>query len=363
MLDEIELGAVALPDDHGVFKCFPGEGYKFYDVVAHESVVFLDVRGLDRLPENPAIWNQAELELVVEQDHVLRSLPKRGARGQRRRKSGVAKRNVNFVNGLLLTVKRGDIIVVPPPGYRRDVLIGEVVDDPGVPARVEAQDGDNTHVYLGRRVRWLANVEKRFLRRALLDKLHTAQAFFAIGETLHEDVYRIAYQNYIWRGSFVATFETTKQRFTSADNLVASVWFNGLAATRYAVENKTILTPASFVEVALLPIGEPENSELELNINSPGTMLVRSASAFALALMALLPLSAEEAEAVANGQTRITLRAVGGADPNCALIVESAVADYVRSLGPERLLEQCEFGAKARNMATLKSRVRLKRTP
>lgn len=92
-------------------------------------------------------------------------------------------------------------------------------------------------------------------------------------------------------------------------------------------------------------------------------MLVRSASAFALALMALLPLSAEEAEAVANGQTRITLRAVGGADPNCALIVESAVADYVRSLGPERLLEQCEFGAKARNMATLKSRVRLKRTP
>jgi hypothetical protein len=364
VLEEIALDAYALPYDHQVYKCFPGEGYKFYDVVLNESVIFLDVRGLDNLSENPATWSDDALLHVTTLDHVVRNPTGPRRKGQRRRrKSGVPQRNANFVKGLLLTAKKGDLIVVPPPGWRREVLIGEIADEPGTPIRVEAKDGEETFTYLGRKVRWRTSVEKRFMRQTLLEKLHNPQAFFPVGIDQHEDVYALAYENYVWRDNFVATFRTSKERFTSADNLVASVWFNGLTAARNAAENNTLLTTSSFVDAALLPTAPDTENELELNINSPGTILVRSASAFALAAMALLPLNATEAQAVADGNTRITLHAVGGVDPGCQLQVEAAVADYVRSLGPDLLLEACEFGDKARNGATLRSRVQLKRTP
>lgn len=349
------MDASALPDDHQVYKCFPGEGYKFYDVVLQQGVAFLDIRGLDDLPDNPAAWDPDALRDKVALDHALRGAKRRG--GKRRRRSGVVQRNINFVNGLLLELRRGALIVVPPPGYRREVLIGEVVDDPGKPVRIEAQDGDVLHTYLGRRVRWLAQVEKRLLRRELLDRLHTAQAFFAVGDTLHEDVYALAYENYVWRGSFVSTFHTSKDHFSSGDNLLSSIWFNGLASAASGAD----LGAKSFIEVALLP--DKAANELELNINSPGTILLRSAGAFALAAMALLPLNHGEAQQVAAGQARVTLRAVGGASQECQIQVDAAVADYVRSLGPQRLLEMCEYGKKTREEATLKAKVRLKKTP
>ena len=354
---EIELNASALPDDHQVYKCFPGEGYKFYDVVLAESTVFLDIRGLDELPENPATWDDAALRNTIALDRAMRGTRRR-LRGRKHRKSAIEQRNFNFVKGLLLGLRRGALVIVPPPGYRRDVLIGEVIDEPGRPRRVEARDGDVSFTYLGRKVRWLASVEKRLLKRDLLDKLHTAQAFFPVGESLHEDAYELAYENYVWRGNFVSTFRTSKEHFTSSDNLLSSIWFNGLAAAASGAD----LGTKSFVETALLPDTEKAQNELELNINSPGTILLRSVGAFALASMALLPLSVSEAQQVANGQARITLRAVNGSDPNCQIQVEAAVADYIRSLGPQRLLDMCEYGKKARDEATLKANVRLKNT-
>lgn len=361
MLEEIALDAYALPDDHKVYKVFPGEGYKFYDVVERDNVIFLDVRGLEDLPPNPATWSDDALLRKTTLDHALRNPPHERRRGKpRRRRSAIPQRNANFVKGLLLTAKRGDLVVVPPPGWKRDVLIGEILDDPGDPVRVTASDNEVNYTYLGRKVRWRTRVEKRFMRRDLLEKLQTPQAFFPVGESLHEDVYALAYENFVWRDTYVATFRTTKERFTSADNLVASVWFNGFAAARNASEEGRNLGGGSFVDAALQPTGADTESELELNINSPGTILVRSTSAFALGLMALLPLNATEAQRVADGQARITIHAVGGSNPDCQLQVEAAVADYVRTLGPERLLEACEFGTKARETATLKSRVRLK---
>ena len=63
----VELDAYALPDDHQVFKAFPGEGYKFYDVAHSESVVFLDIRFLEDLPPNPAAWD-ADARALAEHD-------------------------------------------------------------------------------------------------------------------------------------------------------------------------------------------------------------------------------------------------------------------------------------------------------
>lgn len=360
-LESIQLDAFVLPDDHSVFKVFPGKGYRFYDVIKDTSTVFLDIRGLDVLSDSPATWNDKEVLAIIAADRANRR-PAAKPGSHKKRRSGVDQRDLGFLKGLLLQAKKGDLLVVPAEGYRRDVLIGEIVDDPGSVRWITAKDGDGTSIFAGRAVQWRAVIEKRHIEPKLLDRLHTPIAFFVIEPSLREQLYELAFESYVYKDVYVSTFRTSKERFTSADNLIASIWFNGLAATRNAVEQGQGDTIASqhFVSVALLPTGAENQNELELNINSPGTILVRSAGVFAFALMALSPLSAPQAQSVADGNVRITLRPVGGANPNCAVQVEAAVAEYVRSLGPTQLLEACEFGRKTRQDASLKTRVRLK---
>ena len=370
MADEIEMEAFVLPDDHGVYKCFPGKNYRFYKTMHDTSTVFLDIRGLEALPDNPAVWADADVLAVIAADRVAREIGRLATDALVKADSGptIDKRNLTFLKGLLLNAKKGDILVVPGKGYRRDVLIGEILDEPGTFKRIEVTEKTGVHTYLGRSVTWRTSIEKRYVSPDLLEKLHTPSAFFALGESMRDEIYQLAYENFFYRGTFVSTFRTTKERFTSADNLVASIWFNGLAAVRNAAEINRLagqidtaeLPEGNFVDIALLPTGAENENELELNINSPGTLAIRSASIFAFAAMALFPLDAAQAQSVADGDTRITIRAVGGGDDNCALRVEAAVAEYVRILGPENLLEACEFSKRSRDKATLKAKVHLK---
>ena len=359
------MEAYVLPDNHGVFKLFPGKNYRFYDVMNEAELVFLDIRGLDALPDNPAVWPDGEVMALIEADRLAKELERLSADALVKESSNAAtdKRNLTFLKGLLLTAKKGDLVLVPGKGYRRDVLIGEFVDDPGSFKRVSVRETVGTNIYLGRAVRWITGIEKRLIGPDIIERLHTPGAFFSFNETLKDQVYQIAYENYLYRGNYVATFRTTKERFTSADNLISSIWFNGLAATRNAIDTDSVetLEGRSFLQTALLPTGAENQNELELNINSPGTILVRSVGVFAFAAMALFPLDVDQAQSVANGQTRITLRPVGGANDACALQVEAAVADYVRTLGPDKLLNACEFGKQAHVDATLSTKVHLKK--
>lgn len=354
-----------LPDDHGVYKLFPGRNYRFYDDMRDASAVFLDIRGLEALADNPAVWSDTDVLSLIESDRLARELERIADDAVVRENSSGAidKRNLTFLKGLMLNAKKGDLVLVPGKGYRRDVLIGEFVDDPGTLKRIPVVETAGTNIYLGRAVRWLTGVEKRLIGPDIIERLHTPGAFFAFGESLKDQVYQLAYENYHYRSGYVATFRTTKERFTSADNLITSIWFNGLAATRNAIDTGHVqaLEGLSFLETALLPTGAENQNELELNINSPGTILVRSVGVFAFAVMALFPLNVDQAQSVAEGQTRIILRPVGGANDACALQVEAAVADYVRTLGPDKLLNACEFGKQAHVNATLSAKVNLKK--
>ncbi len=359
------MEAYVLPDDHGVFKLFPGKNYRFYDLMHDAEAVFLDIRGLDALADNPAIWSDEEVLRLIESDRAARALERLTGDVLVKESANAStdKRNLTFLKGLLLQAKKGDLVLVPGKGYRRDVLVGEILDDPGTFKRISVQETVGTNIYLGRAVRWLTGIEKRLIGPDIIERLHTPGAFFAFDETLKDQVYQIAYENYFYHGNYVATFRTTKERFTSADNLISSIWFNGLAATRNAIDTGNLkpLEVPSFLEIALLPTGAENQNELELNINSPGTILVRSVGVFAFAAMALFPLNIQQAQSVADGQTRITLRAVGGANDACALQVEAAVADYVRTLGPDKLLKACEFGRQAHVDASLSAKVHLKK--
>lgn len=366
---EVQLDAYVIPDDHGVWKCFPGQTYRFYEVVRDSNAVFLDVRGLDALPANPVEWEDREALKIIAADRWTRELARqqRGGKGVNGAPD-VSRQDwkvLNFLKGLLLHAKKDDLIIVPADGYRRDVLIGEVLDDPGEPLIYEAKDGDGSYSYVGRRVRWRARQEKREFTRDVIDSLHSQAAFHTIKRSLREEIYALAYENFILGDLYVATFRTSKEQFTTSDSAVVSVWFNALAAVYAANEegHPHSVANQSFSELGLLRSNEAETGELAIDIASPGSVLLQTTGVFALAVMALFPLMQLDAATIAQQPVVVRIHTVGSATDQCALQVSKAVNEIADTLAVRRLQEACKVGTRAREEATLHTKARLKSQP
>jgi hypothetical protein len=369
----VSLDAYIVPEDHKVYKCFPGKAYRFYELVRDESVVFLDILGLDQLDDDSTKWKRAEVIDIIQADRQKREADLI-ARGHKVRKrtgysatgySRTDRRGTTFAIGLYQTAKKGDLIVVPAEGYQRDVLVGELLDAPGKVVEIKSKDSNGeTVTYVGRRVKWLGRQPKRLFSDEMIGLLHSQTAFFDIGKRNYEAIYEIAYENFTAGDLYVASFKTTKQHFTSRDNLIVSVWFEALAAIRDAVERgeTDALQDLSFYQIALAA-GASEASELSININSPGEFILKSTREFALVAMALFTLATAHPTAAAAQTAHVEAKIVGNASTECLGKVDESVRRYVEALGAKGWREACKMAVEARDSATLKTEARLKNPP
>lgn len=362
MTINIYLDAHVLPEGHGVWKCFPGKTYRFYETVNSARVVFLDVRGLDLLAPDPRDWSDAEILQTIAADRWSREQARADLGAVPKGSDAVSsldRRNMTFLKGLLLTAKKGDLIVIPPDNYRKSVLIGELLDHPGEVVSHTAVDGEIERNYVGRRVKWLAKKEKRSFSSDLIDLLHTPAAFFALPRRLHEEIYRVSYENFIVGDVFSATFETSKEHFSTSDNAVVSVWFNALAAVRDHLEGRShIGSNDNFYAIGLLRSLSPAEGELGININSPGEYVLRSLGVFAFVAMAFFPITSVEANDILAQPIRVHVKTVGTAGDECALRVAEALKNYAEVLSLLRLRDACVVGERAKSEATLTTKAR-----
>lgn len=365
----VNLDAYAIPDDHVIFKCSPGKTYRFYLAVRDARVVFPDIRGLDTLEGSPDQWTDEQVLGVIAADRWQRELESRGRGNEEQGVEGVSKldrRTLTFLKRIFFEGRKGDLVVVPVEGYAKDVLIGELLTDCGDVRAVEAKDGDYFGVYFGRPVRWRTAVQKLALSEDLIKALHTQAAVFALARSLHEEVYRHAYGNFVFKGNFVAEFKTSKQKFTAEDMSVVSTWLNGFDYLRHQMAlqpGAAIPEQMGFFQMGLEPVPDDEAAELQINIQSPGEIFVRSLGPFALALMAMLPLAAcSPAEVVNNGVT-VHLKKVGGATTDAQGQVEECVNAMAKALGECRLEEANALGTRAENNAGVSAAAALKVAP
>lgn len=362
----VELDAFVLPDDHSIFKCSPGKTYRFYQQVRKASAIFLDIRGLDTLGDDLREVSDKEILRVIAGDRWDREQASiaRGNKptGGTEAVSRIDRTRLGFLKALLGEAKKGDIIVVPVEGYDKDVLIGELLDHPWEVKTVTAEDGeDGAFNYIGRRVVWRAARPKRFFSNEMIAKLHTQTAFFQFGRSLHDEIYRLAYKNYVYDGSYVAEFHTSKQHFTSEDSAVLSAWLNGFEFVRHRVDtNSTAALPASFAEMGLAKLPDKSSSDLTININSPGSFVLKSSGPFALALMAMLPLSACGEKKIIDDGVEVQLKTIGSADATCSIEVEEDVKTYSTTLSYKHLEKACELGRRAQDDAQVTTQARLK---
>lgn len=361
---EVQLNAHVLPSDHCVWKCFPGQTYRFLKAVHEAKAVFLDVRGLEALSSNPAEWEDGQVLDIIAADRWQRELEKEARHVQARGSPDVSaedRKRLGFLKGLLLDAKRGDLIILPADGYRRDVLIGELLEEPGVVDHIRAKDGENLHTYIGRRVKWLPSKEKREFDEEVIASLHSSTAFHIIKPSVRQEFYEVAYKNFIIGDLYVATFQTDKQHFTTSDNAVVSVWFNALAAAYSATGAEAVsLANKSFSDLGLLRSAEAERGELSIDIASPGSVLLHSAGVFALATMALYPAMEVSAAELHKRPIVVHVHTVGRADASCALQIGKAAEEIVKTLAIKRLQDACKIRARAQVEATLHTAAHLK---
>lgn len=195
MSTDVELGTYILPDDHMVYKYFPGKSYKFHDLVAQTSIALIDVRNLQDVGRDTAKWTDDDLLAHISADRIERRVDAGARRPTRIVKSQGDKATLTFLRNLLFEAKKGDLILMPDKGYTTLVQIGMLLDEPGKLETVEAKDDDDNHRYYGRRVKWIGEIEKRKLSDGLIGLLHSRAAFFDIGRSYYEEVYAKSFDN------------------------------------------------------------------------------------------------------------------------------------------------------------------------
>ncbi len=364
MATEVLLDAYVLPDDHSVFKFFPGEGYKFYDVIRDTGVAIIDIRQLEDISEDPSEWDDESVLAAITEDRLARAEEGGKDRPDRVVHSSGDKMNLTFLNGLLFKAKKGDLILMPQKGYTTEVLIGELEDDAGEVWTIEAQDDGTKWKYFGRRVVWVGSIEKRLFKRELIEQLQTPVAFFDVGVSNYDQVYRLAFDNYVYDQQYVGTIRTDKRIFTPKDNFLTSVWLEMLEVLEGARESgRSLPADMSIYELVIdSDISEDERDDLSISVQSPGWFRIRSQAPSPLASLALYALALAGVsydEAVA---ATVSAKVVRQADDSCMGDVDASVRDYIRSLGRNRWAQACTLAKQADAEAKLKVQAQVRRS-
>ena len=353
---EVELDAFVLPDDHKVFKFFPGKDYKFYDLVRTTGVAIIDVRDLDELGDDPAEWDEEDVLNHIAEDRVERAVADGAARPSRLVRSQGDKATHTFLDGLFYKARKGDLILMPQKGYTTDVLIGQLVDKPGKLRKIVAEDDDWNYSYYGRRVKWVGVIEKRLFNTELITLLHSQAAFFDVGRSHYEEVYRLAFDNFVYDQKFVATFRTGKNIFTPKDNFLTSVWLELLEVLEEAREEGTDLPDGTIYDLVIASdINEDDRDDLSISVQSPGWFRIRSIVAAPFASLALFAMASQGVPYDQAIAATVNAKVVRQADDTCMGDVDASVRDYIRLLGKDRWEQACRLAKQAEAEAKLKA--------
>jgi len=361
---KIKLNAVVFPEDHKIFKFFPGRGYKFHDYMEKSELVFMDIRNLNDLGEDPARWNQDRVLDHIAADRVEQAVEDGEERPTRIIRTQGDKAAQTFLNGLLFSARKGDVLLMPNRGYTTDVMIGQFADDAGSFVKVEIKTRSGQVAYFARRVRWVRGVEKRRFSDAVQALLQTQPAFFDIGRSHYENVYRLAFDDFVYDQQFFATFRTGKKIFTPKDSFLTSVWLELLEVLEEAREGGVELPAGSIYELVIASdIDEQARDDLSISVQSPGWFRIRSTAAAPLASLALFAMAAEGVPFEEAKAAEVSATVVRQDAANCVGAVDASVRDYINLLGKQRWEQACKLATQADAEAKLKAGARVTRGP
>ncbi|MCI4680723.1 hypothetical protein K9U39_06905 [Rhodoblastus acidophilus] len=308
----IDIKTRFIADDTRVYLVFPGPGYRYFQTMQNESVVFLNLPGfpiaaLERLPDREAV-----IRGIVVSDRV-REWHKSGAEADKEperqidkitdfRRTKWREQFAAIISNFFSQPRKGDIFIVPGPNEDSPVLFGEIVDETDPFIEVDSLLAGEK--IFARKVKWVREVQRRAIPRWLDKKIPSPNPVRQVERDKLPHIFDLMYERYYYDGHFVVKFETTSREFNALDNYLINQVFLYVAALHEHLHD------ASIGDVANRPIWEVVSGitfsedipEQRLIIQSPGYIALDARNIIPLVVGVFMTLSS----ATAASQTQPT---------------------------------------------------------
>jgi hypothetical protein len=363
---EADLNTRIIPKDREVYVARPGRSYRLYREIVKDRVVVADLPFLD-FKKGVPIRKQLNLDARILRSRALRSWYRRKRVGDTPSRDlddyvGKTDRSVHQLRGILLgyfeKLKIDDLVIVPPSAYSQQAMVGEVTGAAEAYIRVRVPRLYGGDPLTGRRVTWLAGIEKRRLPTPILDTLEKPNALFLLARQLRPTIYETAFGAFVDLSTrepdYIARFDVKNKNYTTSSDIFLQTFFNAVASNQKAIDSGK--ATKGFREAAFEDLGIYA-PELRTNVNSPGFLTLVSKKTTPLVASALLALAVNigaDAPTLAQ-EGKITLgNSQAPAGDECTASVWKDTLDQLKLLGLAKEWPQaCEIA----KLATEKSGV------
>lgn len=365
---EVDIRTRFIPDTGKVYFLFPGNGYKYYRYMRDNNVVFIDVPGFP-IPDNLQIGGLEDLvRRVIISDRTLdwhrkgRLEAENPDRSLRSAATGRATQRrillAGIVDSFFSTLKKGDVIILPPQNLEEDVLFGEIADD-GLECTVVDAPFHPGEKIPARRIKWLGRQRRMDVPRWMDRKIPSPNPLRQLEKSLHKYVYDEMYSRYYFDSTFVCKFGIQSSDFSALDNfLVQQLFLYSSALFEHSNEDNISNFSDKSISVVVSEITFSEDiPDQRIVINSPGHIVLYAKNIVPL-LSAVLIAMAASSTPVSSGSVEILIKNSADSAPlskTCEAEIASEVMEDIRVMGYARWQELCHIANEAKRRTGLDS--------
>jgi hypothetical protein len=365
----LDLRFRVIPPDHDVFIVFPGQNYFLYEFFVATQRIFPELPGLDLVP-GKAIDEQPDLERKVARARRIAAWHQGSKKGDAPSRQladyHAFRKNASFANtygvltGFFGRAKKGDLVVVPPAQYFQKALIGELLDDPEDFEPIVVPRVWENEAVPSRKVRWLASPLRADLSVDLQRRFPSPNAFRKLDREARAEIYSFAYGSYSVEDSYTARFDVTAAEFNTVDDYYLQQIFNVIAAGCQLIDEGAAFGDIQSIGDLVARLSNPAYiPDLQVNINSPGSLVLSCAKLVPFVVSAILALSLLGAETTWSAAAADQIQVINSEAPNddeCTLKVADEVKEQLKMMGMERWQELCKKAQQLRQRTGLEEK-------
>lgn len=358
---KIDLRAKVITEESVVWRLFPGENYKFYDVMRKYSQIFLQYYDAP-FPINGKYEESDQLLQVIAKGEAQTNAAIRGdnekiselSKEEKLVWSQARKLKKGWLEGLYCNAKIGDLVLLPGPGWRKvdddkwemqPTLVGEITGG----TKRWANNGPESYLsakLLTREVRWLSDVKDHELPDTTIRSLRTQNALVKLRADNLDRVISAAYKNVIVKNEILTQFVTTNPEFKSTESFHFQSFVMAIVAAYEKVIDDGILDQTKSIYDIASEISKFHElvPEQNANIHSPGYTTLKSATIIPLIVAALYALASDCVAQPFDDAGQAQVEVVASEDVmNCEPLadISADVRKTLNQIGYERWQQMC----------------------
>lgn len=364
----VDIRTRFLRDDQRCYILFPGDGYRFYDDMKNNDVVFLDVPGF-QMRDGENLRQAGDLiERVIISERISRwhydgrpedKLPPRHFSELENYKTTTRRRQfAGQVRGFFHNIKEGDIVIVPCQQYEDDVLFGEILKSKNQQfVSISRYPGEKIPA---RPVRWVTRMRRDSIPMWLDRKIPSPNPLRQIESIYFDEIFDAMFERYFFNGRFVCKFSVSSKEFSALDNFLFQQIVLYIAALHEGRETNNIsnISSKSLSSIVSELAYSEDIPDQRISINSPGHIILYSRNIIPLVAGVFMTLAATPG--LSSDLTTVNVLIKNSADNSrtaaeCISDVQDEVMDDMTTMGYRRWQELCSVEAQARRRTQISS--------